>query len=97
MKMELRGQDRNRFQLKIFSPQPIFSKVADPGGLFRKIFECLPKDIGSIHHPIGPLQRDYPEILSAEVLRLFQITKTRLVALTRAWLSFAHPLGHWWV
>ena len=97
MKMELRGQDRNRFESRIFSPQPIFSNVADPRGLFRKIFEFLPKDIGSIHRPIGPLQRVHPEILSAEVLRPFQFTKPRLVALLRAWLSYAHPLGHWWV
>ncbi len=95
MKMELRGQDRNRFKSRIFSPQPIFSNVADPGGLFCKIFECLLKDIGSIHRPIGPLQRAHPKILSAEVLRPFQFTKTRLVALNRVRLSYAHPLGHW--
>jgi hypothetical protein len=69
MKMQLRRQDRKRFELEIIRPKPIFSNLAEPRRLFRKILECLTKNIGSIHLPVGPLKKAYPDILSSEILR----------------------------
>jgi hypothetical protein len=95
MKMKLRRHDRNRFELEIIKLETIFSSWADPERLFRQTLECLPEDIGSIPLSIGHLPIAHREILPGEILHPFQITKTRPVALMRACLSYARPLGQW--
>lgn len=96
MKMELRGQDRNRLELEIINLETIISNWADPGRLFRQTLGCLSEEIGLIPLSIGHIQIARPEILPGEILHSFQITKTHLVALKRARLAWVHPPGPCW-